>query len=464
MTEHTHIPDLALLNRLADQASEIGYEIVDLAGFLDLVETRAAAQSEALEKLTSAGDALEAANANTATAASTLQSGAADMQSGTSASAEQVRTLITGTTEIAEWVRAVGAQTRDIGDTLGAVRTTNSQIAAIAMQVNTLAINAKIEAARAGEAGRGFAVVAEAINELSRKTRDAADRISSDVEGLTGFISTLGTDAQSVDGTASAVIEQANSADAAMGHIVKAATQTAQSANQIAALTQTVGEAAATLKPCMKAISTAVDATSEGITEAHGRISRMVDTSEDIVQATAALGGAGKDARFITFVRDAAQRASAAMEAEVDAGRITIDALFDTQYAPIAGTNPEQVSTAFTSLTDRVLPAIQEPALEIDARVVFCAAVDRNGYLPTHNEKFSQPQGSDPVWNTANSRNRRIFDDRVGLKAGRNTDPFLLQVYRRDMGGGAFVMMKDLSSPIRIKGRHWGGLRLAYKF
>ncbi|MEO0372716.1 MAG: hypothetical protein AAF231_14750, partial [Pseudomonadota bacterium] len=62
-----------------------------------------------------------------------------------------------------------------------------------------------------------------------------------------------------------------------------------------------------------------------------------------------------------------------------------------------------------------------------------------------------------------NSRNRRIFDDRVGLKAGQNTKPFLLQVYRRDMGGGVFKIMKDLSAPITVHGRHWGGLRLAYE-
>jgi methyl-accepting chemotaxis protein len=32
------------------------------------------------------------------------------------------------------------------------------------------------------------------------------------------------------------------------------------------------------------------------------------------------------------------------------------------------------------------------------------------------------------------------------------------------MGGGNFAIMKDLSAPIFVKGRHWGGLRLAYRF
>src|SRR3546814_9746239 len=59
------------------------------------------------------------------------------------------------------------------------------------------------------------------------------------------------------------------------------------------------------------------------------------------------------------------------------------------------------------ALTDEVRPPIQEPALQFDERVVFCACVDVNGYLPTHNLKFGEPQGSDPVWNAAHCRNRR---------------------------------------------------------
>lgn len=59
---------------------------------------------------------------------------------------------------------------------------------------------------------------------------------------------------------------------------------------------------------------------------------------------------------------------------------------------------------------------------------------------------------------------RRIFNDRTGLASARNKKPFLLQTYRRDMGGGQFVMLKEASAPIMVQGRHWGGLRLAYKF
>src|SRR5690606_27678028 len=123
-------------------------------------------------------------------------------------------------------------------------------------------------------------------------------------------------------------------------------------------------------------------------------------------------------------------------------------------YRPVAGTDPVQYLTRFTEFTDAVLPAIQEKVAAGDDCIVFCAAVDENGYLPTHNRKFSQPQrDGDVTWNTANCRNRRLFNDRVGLAAGRNLEPFLLQTYRRDMGGGQFVLMKDISAPIIVGGR-----------
>jgi methyl-accepting chemotaxis protein len=39
----------------------------------------------------------------------------------------------------------------------------------------------------------------------------------------------------------------------------------------------------------------------------------------------------------------------------------------------------------------------------------------------------------------------------------------LMQAYRRDMGGGVFAIMKDVSAPIMVRGRHWGGLRIGYR-
>jgi methyl-accepting chemotaxis protein len=153
---------------------------------------------------------------------------------------------------------------------------------------------------------------------------------------------------------------------------------------------------------------------------------------------------------------------SQTMTDAIDRNMMSLDDLFDRQYRTIPGSNPEQVETRCVRALDEILTPIYDQALKFDDQVVFCMSVDENGFCPTHNTKFSHRQGSDPLWNAANCRNRRFFKDRVGLSVGGNRKPFLVQAYQRDMGGGRFTPMVDASAPIIVKGRHWGGLRLAY--
>jgi len=167
---------------------------------------------------------------------------------------------------------------------------------------------------------------------------------------------------------------------------------------------------------------------------------------------------------FIDRAIEAAQRISQALENAASRGKLARDALFDNNYVPIEGTNPPQFRTQFLGTLEEIIPPIQEPLLASDPRMFFCVTVDRNGYLGVHNKIYSQPQRpGDLTWNTAHSRNRRIFDDRAGLSAARNVRPYLIQNYPRDMGNGVTVLMREIDVPIRVLGKHWGGFRTAYK-
>jgi len=161
---------------------------------------------------------------------------------------------------------------------------------------------------------------------------------------------------------------------------------------------------------------------------------------------------------------DNANEIARAFEALIREGKLTEASLFDNDYVVIEGTDPVQYRTKFLSALEEVLPPIQEALLSSDERTVFCAAVDRNGYLPVHNRKYSLPQRpGELAWNIAHSRNRRIFDDRAGLAAARNVRPYLIQVYAREMGSGVTVMTREIDAPIRVFGKHWGGFRTSYK-
>jgi len=168
-----------------------------------------------------------------------------------------------------------------------------------------------------------------------------------------------------------------------------------------------------------------------------------------------------EDQELMALAQATAAAVSAAFEQALERRELAWDDLWDADYQPVPGSDPAQFTTRFLPLCDRLLPAIQEPLLGRHTRITFVAAVDRNGYLPTHNRQYSEPQRpGERAWNTAHCRNRRIFDDRTGLAAARNLQPVLVQTYRRDMGQGELVTMKDISAPILIKGQHWGGLRI----
>ena len=133
--------------------------------------------------------------------------------------------------------------------------------------------------------------------------------------------------------------------------------------------------------------------------------------------------------------------------------------LFDDTYRPLPGTRPQQYTTRFDTLTDRIFPSLQEAVLSAHEEIVYAIGTDRNAYVPTHNRCFAHAPTGDLAWDLAHCRSKRIFDDPVGRQCGLHQMPFLLQTYRRDTG----EIMHDISAPVYVGGRHWGGFRVGYR-
>ncbi len=450
------------MDKLSHIASRLSLELVDIAGALDQIDDSTSQQLQSLEHVRSNANRMVQGNTSVRKAIDLINETTTETLDAVISSVENIQSAGNRTQKLAKWVRSLDARITGIEDTIASARSNNDDIASIAAQVNILAINAKIEAARAGEAGRGFAVVAEAINELSRKTAGAAEGISDSILTLGNWIDSLRGEAGIAAEDAEGVLAEADDTDIALSGIAEHVRMINSEARQIRENAGSVETAITVFGESFDQMGTALEGTATGIHQVRARADTMVEQAECLVQCSVTLGGTTQDSQFIEEVQARASLVSMAFEEAIANGTITREDLFNQSYTPVSGSNPQQFMTPFTSFCDKVLPPIQEPALEFDPSVVFCAAIDRNGYIPTHNNRFSQPMGDDPVWNMANCRNRRIFDDKVGLKAGNNKQPFLLQVYRRDMGGGEFVTMKDVSAPILVGGQLWGGLRLAY--
>ena len=452
-----------LVDQLANKIGGLGVELADVAGNVQDVASRVSGQSDRFGHLQQTAEKMVSANHGIASASQAVLTA-------TTAAVDEIgqsrTTVETAVRHIAELVEAVGRiehRLASVGTALAGVAKVSGSIEAIARQTNLLALNATIEAARAGSAGRGFAVVASEVKSLAEATRQATQSIGDTVRGLDGQVTGLIGESSDAAARAKDAGDGATRIQSTIARMQNSFTSVGQEIDAVARA------ATSNLEHCDRVIeelgdlAKGVDLSSTELKQADGRVAKLLELSESLIVLIADSGVETADAPLIRVVVDTAKQISDAFETAVARGEITVDQLMDEKYREIAGTDPKQYLTDYVAFTDRVLPSIQDPIQKSDPRIVFCVAWARSGYLPTHNPNYRLPQGSDPVWNNANCRNRRLFTDRAVKKVAANTKPFLLQTYRRDMGGGNFVLMKDLSSPIFVRGRHWGAFRMGFR-
>jgi methyl-accepting chemotaxis protein len=133
--------------------------------------------------------------------------------------------------------------------------------------------------------------------------------------------------------------------------------------------------------------------------------------------------------------------------------------LFDTFYVPVPGSNPQKYHTRYDRFTDKFLLPVLDKYLEMNENYLFVIAVDKNGYVPTHNSKYSKPLTGISDYDAARNRTKRIFNDRTGIKAALNKKEGLLQKYSRDTG----EIIYDYSLPVYVLSQHWGALRIGFE-
>ena len=420
----------AAIRSIARQASTIGRESAEMRGLVDDTGKASERGVVAVAALT--------AQVNDITQA---QAGIGSVSTSGLAAVERVRVAVEG----------VGQEVGAVVSTLRDVSRAAESISQIALQTRLVAFNASVEAKRAGDAGRGFGVVADAVKDLAGKVEFSSKEI----------MRTIGVLDKRIDALARGIRYDATAARQGEFHAALADVQAA-----VASIIQAAEQSRAIcggLDSQMSGIAAEMGRTGHALGAAMKRSEACLDVSEQLIELVANCGIETEDTPYIEAARRAADEIGALLEAAVLSRSIALADLFDESYQPIARTNPAQHTTRFVGLADRLFPAVQEGVLALNPKVVFCIAVDRNGYVATHNKIYSHPQRGDLAWDSANSRYRRIFADRTGLASARNERSFLLQTYRRDMGGGCFIVMKEAAAPIRVNGRHWGGLRLAFK-
>ncbi|OHC61457.1 MAG: hypothetical protein A3H93_07605 [Rhodocyclales bacterium RIFCSPLOWO2_02_FULL_63_24] len=362
-------------------------------------------------------------------------------------------------------VQGASSAMNELTERSRAISGITASIKEIADQTNLLALNAAIEAARAGEQGRGFAVVADEVRKLAEKSAAAAAEITSMLSGVQSDVDKSARAIGAATQTAKSSADMAREMAGTLGQIQQGAAETSSNVSHVALA---VSEQVKATQMITSRTSTIHAISESSETQAH--------TIEREVQYISTVAAGFNEIKRMFFIeqftvhamalheamREMAMRMSArvaeVIEAAIRSGRISEAAVFDDQYVPIPNTEPKKFRTKYDELFDQILTELQEGALKAAPEIVYAIVIDRNAYVPTHNKRFSQPLTGNPKIDLAGNRTKRKFTDPVGETCGKSQQTFLLQTYRRDTG----EIMHDMSAPIRVCGRHWGGFRVGY--
>ena len=333
------------------------------------------------------------------------------------------------------------------------IRQIASMIKDIADQTNLLALNAAIEAARAGEMGRGFAVVADEVRKLAERVNVATQDISRNIGGMIELVRETQIENEMINSDIRQTKQVVERSSDQFTLMVKDFEHTGDQLIQIAA--------------AMEELSATNGQVHGSVTQIHnlsGDVSKNMEGSEKSSLTLAAATESVQElvSRFKigrgTFDHnvDVARHFRDALQAKLeDMKRRGID-VFDRNYRPIPGTNPQKYSVGYESAYMQECQQLLDDALTKVTGGSYAVAVDTNGYLTAHNGRYSKPMTGDYQSDLVGNRTRRKFEAPTELRAARNTQSMLLQTFLRDTG----ELLCDMAMPIYVGGQHWGNVRV----
>jgi HAMP domain-containing protein len=149
---------------------------------------------------------------------------------------------------------------------------------------------------------------------------------------------------------------------------------------------------------------------------------------------------------------------AATLEDAIDNGYVAANDLFDHTRQEIKGYdwgNKPRYHSKYDFYTDAKVLVMQDKFLETED-FLYAFGVDSTGYLPTNNSHYQQRLTGDANKDVQSNRTKRIFNSEAELKAATSKEPILVQSLVRDNGTHTW----DVSSPIEVKGKHWGAFRI----
>jgi methyl-accepting chemotaxis protein len=187
-------------------------------------------------------------------------------------------------------------------------------------------------------------------------------------------------------------------------------------------------------------------------------------TASEMFDRIVHAGLSPEDSAMVVAAQAMVQELVAHTESALARGAITTAALFDTDYQPVPGTNPQLYRTRLTDWAHAEWRPFLDRAKASDPRVLAAACTDMSGFLPTHLTERSRTPTGDLAHDTQFCRNGRIMLEAIDRKAKVSGAPYMMAVYRQENDGDSYVVVRNVYVPLIFGGRRWGDFELAYSF
>jgi methyl-accepting chemotaxis protein len=363
-----------------------------------------------------------------------------------------------------ELVDTLGQHVTSFSAAMEQVRRSAQDIDNIAETTNILALNATIEAMRAGDAGRTFAVVAAEVKSLASDTRKATEEIAATIDALGGeaeeVIGRIEAGAKA-SGEARASVARIESSLANVGSLVE---EVDKQNDVIARSTGTISNHVDKVQRVLISYDAAARSNEDRLHGAHRKMEDLEITASEMFDRIVHAGLSPEDSVMVAQAQAMMQELVVHTEAALARGAVTMSALFDTDYQPVPGTNPQLYRTRLTDWAHAEWRPFLDRAKASDMRVLAAACTDMNGFLPAHLTERSRTPTGDVNHDTQFCRNGRIMLEAIDRKAKVSTAPYMMAVYRQEGDGDSYVVVRNVYVPLVVGGKRWGDFELAYSF
>ena len=452
-----------LLANLGEQSAELAVQCSETGGFLGQLNHQIEAEAQRLAHLKASMDSLAANQADSGVAAQELLGTARNAEGILARSSEAAETSLDRLSGLVEDVVGLESQLREFLETIATVGGISHSLKRITDQTQILGLNARIEAARGGEATRGFAVVADEIRSLATQAAQFTGTVETKLGQLEKVARGLiaGVEANIASGR-----ETGGTIDGlrlSLSEMAAVVVQFKGRSHAIAECTASAGMEVAKVAEGLADFQELAKVSAASASEAQDQLAELECRSNDMLDQVAHGGIATRNSQFVTLALAGAYEVTETIRSALKSGQLTADALFDTDYSPLSGSDPVQYGNGFVAFADSRIRPILDRRTSEQAAIVGCCLVDRNGFLPTHiSERSKAQRPGDRRWNLEHSRNRQIFMDNQTRRALDADGEYFVYTYRQDFGDGRFRTLRSVLVPLAFNGRRWGIYEVGY--